>query len=82
MNVVEVKELMGHEDLKTTMKYLHPNTAGSGAVVNQRNHSKSLHFAEGRQLKKIHTKPHTTALYEVLQIGCKSLNQNGADERS
>ena len=28
----------------TAMKYLHPDTSGSGAVVNQRNHSKSLHL--------------------------------------
>jgi integrase len=44
MNVVEVKELMGHEDLKTTMKYLHPDTSGAAAVVNQRNRSKSPHL--------------------------------------
>jgi site-specific recombinase XerD len=44
MNLAEVKELMGHEDVKTTMKYLHPNTSGSAAVVNQRNHAKSLHL--------------------------------------
>jgi hypothetical protein len=34
----------GHEDVKTTMKYLHPNTSGSAAVVNQRNQSESLHL--------------------------------------
>jgi site-specific recombinase XerD len=28
MNLAEVKELMGHKDVKTTMKYLHPNTSG------------------------------------------------------
>jgi integrase len=44
MNLAEVKELMGHEDVKTTMKYLHPDTSGSAAVVNQRNRSKSLHL--------------------------------------
>ena len=44
MNLAEVKELMGHEDVKTTMKYLHPNTSGAAAVVNRRNHSKSLHL--------------------------------------
>lgn len=44
MNLAEVKTLMGHEDVKTTMKYLHPNTSGSAAVVNQRNHLKSLHL--------------------------------------
>jgi site-specific recombinase XerD len=42
LNLVEVKELMGHEDVKTTMKYLHPDTSGAAAVVNQRNRSKSL----------------------------------------
>ncbi|WP_433967821.1 tyrosine-type recombinase/integrase [Tunturiibacter gelidiferens] len=46
MNLAEVKELMGHEDVKTTMKYLHPNTSRSAAVVNKRNHSKSLHLLE------------------------------------
>jgi len=43
-HLAEAKELMGHEDVKTTMKYLHPNTSASAAVVNQRNHSKSLHL--------------------------------------
>ena len=44
LNVVEVKDLMGHEDIKTTMKYLHPDTSEAAAVVNRRNHSKSLHL--------------------------------------
>jgi hypothetical protein len=28
MNLAEVKELMKHEDVKTIMKNLHPNTSG------------------------------------------------------
>jgi integrase len=44
MNLVEVRDLLGHEDAKTTMKYLHPDTSGSAAFVNQRNRSKSLHL--------------------------------------
>jgi hypothetical protein len=44
MNLVEVGGLLGHEDAKTTMKYLHPDTSGSAAIVNQRNHAKSLHL--------------------------------------
>jgi integrase len=44
MNLAEVKELMGHEDVKTTMKYLHPDTSGAAAVVNRRNRSNSLHL--------------------------------------
>jgi hypothetical protein len=42
--VVEVTDLMGHEDVKTTMKYSHPDTSGAAAVVDQRNRSKSLHL--------------------------------------
>jgi hypothetical protein len=44
MNLAEVKELRGHEDVKTTMKYLHPNTSGAAAVVSRRNRYKSLHL--------------------------------------
>ena len=44
MNLVEVKDLLGREDAKTTMKYLHPDTSGAASVVNQRNRSKSLHL--------------------------------------
>jgi integrase len=44
LDIVKVSKLMGHEDLKTTMKYLHPDTSGSAAFVNQRNRSKSLHL--------------------------------------
>jgi len=44
LDIVKVSKLMGHEDLKTTMKYLHPDTSGSASVVNQRNLSKSLHL--------------------------------------
>jgi integrase len=46
MNLAEVSTLMGHEDLKTTMKYLHPNTSGSAAIVNERNRSRSLHLVK------------------------------------
>jgi integrase len=44
MNLAEVKDLMGHTDVKTTMKYLHPDTSGAAEVVNQRNRTKSLHL--------------------------------------
>jgi integrase len=44
MNVAAVKELMGHESLTTTMKYLHPDTSKSAETVNQRNRTKSLHL--------------------------------------
>ena len=44
LNVVEVSKLMGHTDVKTTMKYLHPDTSGAASIVNQRNRSKSLHL--------------------------------------
>jgi integrase len=44
MNVVEVSKLMGHDDLKTTMKYLHPDTSNAAAMVNNRNRPKSLHL--------------------------------------
>ena len=44
--MVKVSELMGHEDIKTTMKYLHPDTSDAASVVNQRNRSKSMHLLE------------------------------------
>ena len=34
LNVVEVSKLMGHTDVKTTMKYLHPDTS-QGAAMSQ-----------------------------------------------
>jgi integrase len=46
LNLAEVKELMGHTDVKTTMKYLHPDTSGAAAVVNQRNRGKRLHLVD------------------------------------
>jgi hypothetical protein len=42
--------LVEHEDLKTTMKYLHPDTGGSAAIVNHRNRSKLLRPCEGGEL--------------------------------
>jgi integrase len=44
MNLVEVSKLMGHTDVKTTMKYLHPDTSKAAAMVNNRNRTKSLHL--------------------------------------
>lgn len=44
MNLAQVKDLMGHTDVKTTMKYLHPDTSGASEVVNQRNRENSLHL--------------------------------------
>jgi site-specific recombinase XerD len=46
MNLAEVGSLLGHTQVATTMKYLHPSTSGAAAVVNKRNRSKSLHFLD------------------------------------
>ena len=35
-----LKVLMGHEDVKTKMKYLRPDTTKTASVVNQRNESR------------------------------------------
>jgi integrase len=44
MSLPEVGDLLGHEDLKTTRKYIHPDTTGSSVIVGRRNHAKSLHL--------------------------------------
>lgn len=35
-----VRDVMGHESLTTTMKYLHPQTANVKAIIDRRNLSK------------------------------------------
>ena len=45
-DVVKVSKILGHEDLKSTQKYLHPDTSSAAATVNNRNRSKSLHLLE------------------------------------
>jgi integrase len=64
MNVVEVKELMGHESLSTTMKYLHPDTSKAASTVNERNR-KSVHLVE-IQKKAIPTNPPTVTLRKAV----------------
>jgi site-specific recombinase XerD len=44
MNLAEVGSLLGHNQVATTMKYLHPSTSGASELVNKRNRSKSLHL--------------------------------------
>jgi hypothetical protein len=44
MNLAEVKELMGHRGREDHHEVSAPRYHGSAAVVNQRNHSKSLHL--------------------------------------
>jgi len=44
LNLVEVSKLMGHDYVKTTMKYLHPDTSNAAVMVNNRNRPKSLHL--------------------------------------
>jgi len=46
LNLVEVSKLMGHTDVKTTMKYLHPDTSHAAEMVNNRNRPKSLHLVK------------------------------------
>ena len=36
-NIALVGKVLGHEDLRTTQKYLHPETTGVAEIVNQRN---------------------------------------------
>jgi integrase len=64
MNVAEVKELLGHESLATTMKYLHPDTSKAAETVNQSNR-KSVHLVEN-QKNTTPTKPPTNALREAV----------------
>ena len=35
---------MGHDDVTTMMKYLHPDTSKAAVTVNQRNRTKALHL--------------------------------------
>jgi integrase len=46
MSLPAVRDLMGHEDVRTTMKYLHPDTTQSAQMVNHRNRFKSLNLLE------------------------------------
>lgn len=49
MNLAEVKQLLGHGDIKTTMRYLHPDTSGTADIVNRRNKSKSTHLVSQQE---------------------------------
>jgi integrase len=46
MNIVAVAKILGHEDIATTMKYLHPDTTKAAGTVNRRNSKKKLHLLE------------------------------------
>ena len=46
MNIVAVAKILGHDDIATTMKYLHPDTSKAAGSVNKRNRKKELHLLE------------------------------------
>jgi integrase len=56
MSVVQVKWLLGHESLATTMKYLHPKTSGASDAVNRRNRSRGLQMVDSDMEKRHYDK--------------------------
>jgi integrase len=48
LNLVEVRNLLGHEDATSTMRYLYTDTSGVESILNQRNCSRSLPLLEAR----------------------------------
>lgn len=47
MNLAQVKDLMGHANIATTMKYLHPQTSSATDAVNQRNKKRGMRLVKG-----------------------------------
>jgi integrase len=64
MNLAEVKQLLGHGDIKTTMRYLHPDTSGTAEIVNRRNKSKSIHLVSQQENVDSHKNSHSGAVGE------------------
>jgi len=46
-DVGRLMALMGHSDMKTTMKYLHPSTAGAARIMDRHNQGRKLRLVKG-----------------------------------
>lgn len=79
LNLAEVGALLGHTDVKTTMKYLHPDITRSARIVNHGNLARTLH----RPANESSPSPQNSHSASVMLAGdAVSCRRDGADERT